>query len=62
MDFEFTDEQKLFAESVRRFALAHLERDTLRRVPFGAIRTFAEYGTQNRRRAGFRICSPSGRS
>jgi hypothetical protein len=62
MDFEFTDEQKLFAESIRRFVLAHLERGTLHRVPFGAIRAFAEIGTQNRRRAGFRICSPGGRS
>jgi hypothetical protein len=32
MNFEFSDEQKLFAESVRRFALAHLEKDALQRA------------------------------
>ncbi len=32
MNFEFTEEQKLFAESVRRFALAHLEKDALKRA------------------------------
>ena len=32
MNFDFTDEQKLFADSVRRFALAHLERDALARA------------------------------
>ncbi len=29
MNFDFTEEQKLFAESVRRFAQAHLEKDAL---------------------------------
>jgi alkylation response protein AidB-like acyl-CoA dehydrogenase len=32
MNFEFTEEQKLFAESVRRFAKAHLEKDALKRA------------------------------
>src|SRR3954462_11809628 len=32
MNFEFTDEQKLFAESVRKFALAHLAKDSLKRA------------------------------
>ena len=29
MNFDFTDEQKLFAESVRRFAQAHLAKDAM---------------------------------
>ena len=29
MQFSFTEEQQLFADSVRRFALAHLEKDSL---------------------------------
>jgi alkylation response protein AidB-like acyl-CoA dehydrogenase len=49
MDFEFTDEQKLFAESVRRFALAHLERDALQRAhnprfPFDVAKLMSEQG------------------
>jgi len=32
MNFELTEEQKLFAGSVRRFALAHLEKDALKRA------------------------------
>jgi len=32
MHFDFTDEQKLFAESVNRFALAHLQKDALKRA------------------------------
>jgi alkylation response protein AidB-like acyl-CoA dehydrogenase len=49
MDFEFTDEQKLFAESVRRFALAHLERDALQRAhnphfPFDVAKLMGEQG------------------
>src|SRR5215475_9266542 len=32
MDFEFTAEHKLFAEGVRKFAHAHLERDALKRA------------------------------
>jgi alkylation response protein AidB-like acyl-CoA dehydrogenase len=49
MDFEFTNEQKLFAESVRRFALAHLERDALQRAhnphfPFDVAKLMSEQG------------------
>ncbi len=29
MNFDFTEEQKLFAEAVRKFAQAHLENDAL---------------------------------
>src|SRR3989440_12630482 len=32
MNFQFTDEEKLFAESVRRFAEQHLEKDALARA------------------------------
>ncbi len=32
MNFEFTEEQKLFAQSVNRFAVAHLEKDALKRA------------------------------
>ena len=32
MNFDFTEEQKLFADSVRKFALAHLEKDALKRA------------------------------
>jgi alkylation response protein AidB-like acyl-CoA dehydrogenase len=32
MNFDFTPEQKLFAESVHKFALAHLEKDALQRA------------------------------
>jgi hypothetical protein len=32
MNFEFTEEQKLFAESVYRFAVTHLEKDALKRA------------------------------
>ena len=32
MQFHFTEEQQAFADSVRRFALAHLEMDTLKRA------------------------------
>jgi alkylation response protein AidB-like acyl-CoA dehydrogenase len=32
MNFQFTDEQKLFADSVRRFAEQHLEKDALTRA------------------------------
>jgi alkylation response protein AidB-like acyl-CoA dehydrogenase len=49
MNFEFTDEQKLFAESVRRFALAHLERNALKRAhnvrfPFDVAQLMSEQG------------------
>ncbi len=32
MNFDFTEEQKLFADSVRKFAQAHLEKDALKRA------------------------------
>ena len=32
MNFEFTEEQKLFADSVHRFAVTHLETDALKRA------------------------------
>ena len=32
MNFDFTEEQKLFADSVRRFAQAHLAKDALKRA------------------------------
>ena len=32
MNFDFTDEQKLFAESVRRFAQANLAKDAITRA------------------------------
>jgi alkylation response protein AidB-like acyl-CoA dehydrogenase len=49
MNFEFTDEQTLFADSVRRFALAHLERDALARAhdqhfPFDVAQRMSEAG------------------
>src|SRR5271154_3897649 len=58
MNFDYTDEQKQFAESVRRFAQDHLASGALKRAHdprfpydvvqfgnFGPIRVFAEYGT-----------------
>jgi hypothetical protein len=49
MNFDFTEEQKLFADSVRRFALAHLEKDSLKRAhdshfPFDVAKRMAEQG------------------
>ena len=49
MNFEFCDEQKLFAESVRRFALAQLEKDALKRAhnprfPFDVARLMSAQG------------------
>jgi alkylation response protein AidB-like acyl-CoA dehydrogenase len=49
MDFEFTEEQKLFAESVRRFALAHLEAGALERAhnprfPFDVAERMSKQG------------------
>src|SRR5271157_460396 len=32
MNFDFTDEQKLFADAVRKFAMANLEKDSLARA------------------------------
>jgi hypothetical protein len=49
MNFDLTDEQKLFAESVRRFALAHLEKDALARAhdprfPFAVAKLMSGQG------------------
>src|ERR1700750_3211920 len=49
MNFDFTDEQKLFAESVRRFAQAHLAKDAIPRAhnprfPFDVARLMSEQG------------------
>ncbi len=49
MNFEFTEEQKLFADSVHRFALTHLEKDALKRAhdprfPFAVAKLMSEQG------------------
>jgi alkylation response protein AidB-like acyl-CoA dehydrogenase len=49
MNFEFTEEQKLFADSVQRFALTHLEKDALKRAhdpryPFAVAKLMSEQG------------------
>src|SRR3954471_2936652 len=49
MNFEFTDEQKLFADQVRRFALAHLEKGALERAhvsgyPFDVAKLMSAQG------------------
>src|SRR5664279_1211161 len=49
MDFEFTAEQRLFAESVRRFAATNLAKDALKRAhrpgfPFDVAALMAEQG------------------
>src|SRR6185295_5980148 len=49
MNFDFTDEQKLFAESVRRFAQAHLAKDAIARAhrpgfPFDVARLMSQQG------------------
>ena len=49
MNFDFNDEQKLFADYVRRFALAHLERNALARAhnprfPFDVAQAMSEQG------------------
>src|SRR5580700_6439607 len=49
MNFEFSEEQKLFADSVRRFALAHLQKDSLARAhdprfPFDVAKRMSEQG------------------
>jgi alkylation response protein AidB-like acyl-CoA dehydrogenase len=49
MNFELAEEQKLFADSVRRFALAHLEKDALARAhnsrfPFEVAQLMARQG------------------
>jgi alkylation response protein AidB-like acyl-CoA dehydrogenase len=49
MNFDFTEEQKLFAESVRKFAQAHLAKDALKRAheprfPFDVAKLMSEQG------------------
>ncbi len=49
MDFAFTEEQLLFADSVRKFALAHLEKDALKRAhdsryPFDVAKLMSRQG------------------
>src|SRR3954469_20182078 len=49
MNFQLTDEQKLFADSVRRFAEQHLEKDALNRAhdprfPFDVAQLMAQQG------------------
>src|ERR1700745_951743 len=49
MQFNFTEEQQAFADSVRRFALAHLEKDALKRAhdpryPFDIAKLMSAHG------------------
>src|SRR3954454_15671805 len=49
MNFDFTEEQKLFADSVRKFAQAHLAEDSLKRAhdphfPFDVAKRMSEQG------------------
>ncbi len=49
MNFEFTEAQKLFADSVRRFARQHLEKDALKRAhdpryPFDVAKLMSKQG------------------
>src|SRR5437879_8187849 len=49
MNFDFTEEQKLFADAVRKFAQAHLEKDALKRAhdprfPFDVAKLMSEQG------------------
>src|SRR5688500_11932173 len=49
MNFDFTDEQKLFADSVRRFAQAHLAKGALERAhdprfPFDVAKLMSAQG------------------
>ena len=49
MNFDFTEEQKLFSESVRKFAQAHLAKDALKRAheprfPFDVAKLMSEQG------------------
>jgi alkylation response protein AidB-like acyl-CoA dehydrogenase len=60
MNFDFTEEQKLLAESVRRFARAHLEQDALRRAhdpsfPFDVAKLMSVQGLM-----GITIPEPDG--
>src|SRR5436305_2750070 len=49
MNFDFTEEQKLFADAVRKFAQAHLEKDALKRAhegrfPFDVAKLMSQQG------------------
>src|SRR5262245_3317109 len=49
MNFDFTDEQRLFAEATRKFAQAHLAKDALKRAhdphfPFDVAKRMSEQG------------------
>src|SRR5947199_10176910 len=49
MNFDFTEEQKLFADSVRRYAQAHLEKDAPKRAhesrfPFDVAKLMSQQG------------------
>ena len=49
MNFDFTEEQKLFADAVRNFAQAHLEKDALKRAhearfPFDVAKLMSQQG------------------
>src|SRR5215471_7897954 len=49
MQFHFTEEQQAFADSVRRFALAHLEKGALKRAhdpryPFDVAKLMSAHG------------------
>jgi alkylation response protein AidB-like acyl-CoA dehydrogenase len=49
MNFDFTEEQKLFAEAVRKFAQAHLAKDALKRAhdprfPFDVAKLMSQQG------------------
>ena len=49
MNFDFTEEQKLFADSVRKFAEKHLEKDALKRAhesgfPFDVAKLMSQQG------------------
>src|SRR5437016_13249204 len=60
MQFAFTEEQQLFADSVHRFALAHLEKDALKRAdtvgyPFDVAKLLSTQGLM-----GITIPEPDG--
>ena len=50
MNFDFTEEQKLFAEAVHKFAQAHLAKDALKRAheprfPFDVAKLMSRRGS-----------------
>src|SRR5436189_1459089 len=60
MNFDFTEEQKLFADAVRKFAQAHLEKDALKRAheprfPFDVAKLMSQQGLM-----GITIPEPDG--